>query len=256
VGDYLIGEVAALAHVSVRTLHHYDGIGLLKPSGRTAVGYRSYSAADLERLREIVYYRALDFGLDEIAAILDGTGGSRDDHLRRQYHRVRERHRRDTALLAAIEHELEARDMGIKLTPEEQFEVFGTDAFGGEYADEAEQRWGDTDAWRESQRRASAYTKDDWLAIKAEGEAVEAGFAAAFRAGEPADGLRATQLAQAHRDHISRWFYDCSAEMHVGLAQMYIGDERFADHFDQRVPGLAVYVRDAILANAARPSGG
>lgn len=145
--------------------------------------------------------------------------------------------------------------MGINLTPEEQFEVFGTDAVGGEYADEAEQRWGETDAWRESQRRTSAYTKDDWLAIKAEAEAIESGFAEAFGAGEPADGPRAAQLARAHRDHISRWFYDCSAEMHVGLAEMYVGDERFADRFDQRAPGLAAYVRDAIVSNAAHGSG-
>ena len=93
--------------------------------------------------------------------------------------------------------------MGIALTPEEQFEIFGTDKFT-QYAEEAEQRWGDTEAWKQSQRRSAAYTKEDWITIKAQADANIAGFAEAMRAGEPAAGTVAMDLAEEHRQHISR----------------------------------------------------
>ena len=217
---YTVGEVARLAHVSVRTLHHYDGIGLLTPSTRSAGGYRLYSESDLHRLRQVLFYRELEFGLEEIAEILADASAGTDDHLRRQHRLLRERRTRDQALLAAIEKEMEARKMGISLTPEEQFEIFGTDKLE-EHTEEARQRWGDTDAWQQSQRRTAAYTKDDWIAIKAESDASIDGFASALRAGEPATGTVAMDLAEAHRQHISRWFYDCDYEMHRGLADIY-----------------------------------
>ena len=252
--ELTVGEVSRVAHVSVRTLHHYDAIGLLVPSGRTQAGYRLYSAADLERLRQIRLYRELDFGLDEIADILDGANTSATDHLRRQHRLLTERVARDEALLSAVETEMEARNMGISLTPEEQFEIFG-DAPLDEYAEEAGSRWGDTAAWKESQRRTRRYTKSDWLEINAEADANTGAFAAAFRAGQAVDGTTAMDLAEAHRMHITRWFYDCDYGIHRGLGEMYVADARFAAVFDQVEPGLAVYVRNAICANADRAEG-
>ena len=249
--EYTVGEVARLAHVSVRTLHHYDDIGLLAPSGRTAAGYRLYSEADLRRLRQVLFYRQLDFGLDEIAAMLADAGAGTDDHLRRQHRLVRERQARDQALLRAIEKEMEARQMGIALTPEEQFEIFGT-AKLGQYTQEARQRWGDTEAWQQSRQRAASYTKDDWIAIQAEADQNVAEFASALRAGEPATGAVAMDLAQAHRQHLSRWFFDCGPDLHRGLAQMYVADPRFAANYDNVAAGLARYVSDAMQANAER----
>src|SRR5215467_3171902 len=248
---YTVGEVARLACVSVRTLYFYDGIGLLTPSARSAGGYRLYSEAVLHRLRRVLFYRELDFGLEEIAEILADAATGTDDHLRRQHRLLRERRARDEALLRAIEKEMEARAMGISLTPEEQFEIFGTDRLG-EYAEEARQRWGDTGAWHESQRRSAAYTKDDWIAIKAEADAGISGFAEAIRAGEPATGQMAMDLAEAHRQHISRWFYDCDHEMHRGLADIYVSDPRFTAAYDDIEPGFSQYVHDAIYANSSR----
>ncbi len=249
--DYTVGEVADLAHVSVRTLHHYDDIGLLTPSGRSAAGYRLYSGADLRRLQQVLLYRELDFGLDEIAQILADPDPAAGDHLRRQHRMLRQRQARDQALMSAIEKEMEARQMGISLTPEEQFEIFGTDKFG-EYTEEARQRWGDTDAWQQSQRRTAAYTKADWVAIKSEADGSIQAFAEALRAGEPATGSTAMDLAEDHRQHISRWFYDCGYDMHRGLAEMYVADPRYTKTYDDIAPGLSGYVRDAILANADR----
>jgi DNA-binding transcriptional MerR regulator len=250
-GLYTVGEAARLAHVSVRTLHHYDEIGLLTPSGRSPAGYRLYSSDDLRRLQQILLYRELDFGLDEIAAMLADPDAGTDEHLRRQHQLLRARRDRAGRLLAAIEREMEARKMGISLTPEEQLEIFGTDKLE-EHAAEAEQRWGNTDAWQESRRRTAAYTKQDWIAIKTEADANIAGFADAIGAGEPADGTVAMDLAEEHRQHLGRWFYDCGYDMHRGLAELYISDPRYMASYDEIEPGFSQYVHDAIVANADR----
>jgi MerR family transcriptional regulator, thiopeptide resistance regulator len=142
--------------------------------------------------------------------------------------------------------------MGISLTPEEQFEVFGTDKVGGEWADEAEQRWGNTKAYKQSQQRTSKYTKQDWVKLKAEADEGLRAFADALRSGTPADSPAAMDLAEAHREYISRWFYDCDHDTHRGLAQMYTADPRFTKLYEHIAPGLAQYVHDAIVANAAR----
>jgi DNA-binding transcriptional MerR regulator len=248
--SYSVGALADLAHVSVRTLHHYDDIGLLRPSDRTSAGHRRYSVADLQRLREILFYRELDFGLDEIASMLADPGTGTDAHLRVQHRMLRARIERHQQLLRALEKEMEARQMGISLTPDEQFEVFGTDKVGGEWADEAEQRWGDTDAYKDSQRRTAAYTKDDWARLKAESDDGLRAFRDAMLAGTPADAPAGRELAEAHRQFLNRWFYDCGHEMHRGLAEMYVSDERFTQTYDAVAPGLAQYVHDAIVANA------
>ena len=246
-----VGEVAALAGVTVRTLHHYDRIGLLSPSGRTGAGYRQYAPADLDRLHQVLLYRELGFPLEEVATLLDDPAADPEAHLRRQHALLRDRLDRTTAMVAAVEKEMEARAMGISLTPEERFEVFG-EHDPAQYDAEVEERWGETDAYAQSKRRTAAYSKDDWLRIKAEGEDIEARFAAALQSGVPADSAQAMDLAEEHRQQISRNFYDCPPEMHAGLGRMYVEDERFTAHYEQRAAGLAQYVSDAVQANAAR----
>jgi DNA-binding transcriptional MerR regulator len=258
VSDYTVGAVARLAGVSVRTLHHYDQIGLLTPAGRSAAGYRLYSLADLDRLHRILFYRELGFPLDEIVQLMadpvrgDGEAGGAPCHLRRQHRLLREQITRWQDLLAAIEKEMEALHMGISLTPEEQFEIFGTDKVGGEWAQEAERRWGGTDAWQQSQRRTATYTKQDWIEIQAEATAINQAFLDAVRAGQPATGEQAMAVAERHRQHISQRFYECDPAMHRCLAELYLADQRFGKNYEDMAPGLAQYVHDAMLANAAR----
>ena len=135
-------------------------------------------------------------------------------------------------------------------TTEELKELFG-EGFSDDYAAEAEQRWGDTDAWRQSAQRTAAFTTQDWADVKAEGAAVMAAFAEAFDAGAPADSDAACQAAEAHRSSIGR-FYDCSYAMQCALAEMYLADPRFTATYEAQRVGMAQYVHDAIKANAAR----
>ena len=252
--SYSVGQVADLAGVTIRTLHYYDGIGLLSPSGRSAAGYRIYEDSDLERLQQILFYRELEFTLEEIATIVDDPRTDAVGHLRRQRGLLTERIERLRKLVAAIDYELEAREMDIKLTPEEKLEVFG-DFNPEDHAQEAERRWGDTDAYRQSQRRVSSYAKEDWLKIKAEHDEVAANRAALFESRTAPDSEEAMAAAEAHRQHISRWYYDCSHEIHRGLGEMYVSDESFRTNYDALAPGLSEFIRDAIRANAERTSG-
>ena len=246
---YTVGKVADLSGVTIRTLHHYDEVGLLSPGGRSEAGYRIYGDSDLERLQRILFYRELGFTLDEISTIVDDPRTDALGHLRRQRELLTGRIDR---LRAMVDYEMEARTMDIPLTPEERLEVFG-EFRPEDYAEEAEQRWGGTEAYKESQRQVSSYTKEDWQRLKAEEEEIRARLAAALEAGLAPDSEEAMAAAEAHRRHISRWFYECSYEVHRGLTKMYVSDERFRSNYDGTAPGLAAFIRDAAHASRAEP---
>lgn len=248
-----VGEVARVAGVTVRTLHHWDAVGLLRPSGRSAGGYRVYDGDDLARLQRVLAYRELGFGLEETAALLDDPEVDELEQLRRQRALLVEQRERLGRIITTIETTMEARTMGIRLTPAEMLEVFGGDPT--EHAAEAEERWGDTDAHRESAKRTSTYTKADWQRYRAGSDDLVARMAEALRAGVAADSVEAMDLAEEHRRQIEAWFYACGAEMHRGLGDMYVADERFAASYEPHAAGLTRWLRDAIHANADRQDG-
>jgi MerR family transcriptional regulator, thiopeptide resistance regulator len=249
--SYSVSQIARLAGVSVRTLHHYDRIGLLSPAERSDAGYRRYGDDDLRRLQQVMFYRELGFALSDITDLISDPNAEPGEHLRRQHALLVARLERTGRLVMAVERAMEAEKLGISLTPEERLEVFG-DHDPAQYADEVTERWGDTDAYHTVRQRTKAYGKQDWLAIKAEAAHLTAALAAARTAGEAPDSAAAMDAAEQHRQHIIRWFYDCPPEMHRRLGEMYVADERFAANYDAVAPGLAAYIRDAFAANAGR----
>ncbi|NRQ40782.1 MerR family transcriptional regulator [Nonomuraea sp. NN258] len=246
-----VGQVARLAGTTVRTLHHYDEIGLLTPTERTSAGYRRYTDDDLVRLQHILLYRELGFPLEEIAVILDEPHTDELTHLRRQHELLTRRSQHLDGIITAVERAIEARTMNITLTPEERFEIFG-DFRPEDHDAEAERRWGGSEEYAQSRRRVATYTPADWLQLKAEAAALSDDLVAAYKAGLPADGEHAMDLAERHRGHIVRWFYDCTHHIHRCLGDMYVEDPRFTATFDALAPGLAGYLRQAIHANARR----
>ena len=245
-----VGQVAATFGVTVRTLHHDDEVGLLAPSERSSAGYRLYTGEDLDRLATIVTYRRLGLALDDVGSLLRGDGSS-IEHLRRQrdavMHQVDELHRLVDAIDTRLEREMTERPA----TTQEMKEIFG-DGFEDEYRAEAEERWGETDAWKQSAARTRTYTPGDWERIKAESAAVNDAFVAALTAGKPATSPEAMAAAEAHRVQIETWFYDLTHDFHRGLGDMYVADPRFTKTYEDIAPGLAAYVKDAIHANADR----
>ncbi len=258
-GRWKVSEVARMAHVTVRTLHHYDEIGLLSPSDRTDAGYRLYATRDLERLQQILLYRELGFPLEGIAQVLDEPAMERGAALRAQRALLEEKVRGLETILRAVDRTLESMERGEAMSGDELFEGFeALDApddvkeHQAKHQKEVVERWGDTDAYKQSMRRARGYSRQDWERIKAEQEAVEADMAALLAAGADPAGEEAMAVAERHRRHIHDNFYACSYEMHAGLADMYEADPRFAAHYEERAGGLCAFTVAAIRANAMR----
>ena len=213
-----VGAVATLTGVSVRALHHYDRIGLVVPSVRTPAGYRGYTDADIERLHLVLVYRSIGLPLDEIHTLLDNADADVVAHLQRQHALLTEQAGRLKDTIKAVE------------------------------AAEAEKRWGDTDAWKQSRQRTAGLTKDDWARVKADGDTLLDALAEAKRAGVVPGSPQADELAARHRASIEQ-FYDCGDDMHRCLVQMYLADERFTRYYDEVEPGLAQYLHDIVVAS-------
>jgi DNA-binding transcriptional MerR regulator len=249
--DRTVGDVARVSGVSVRTLHHYDAIGLLPPRERAGSGYRIYSDADLARLQQILFFRELGFGLEDIGRIMNDPAYAPREALKVQRTMLRDKAAQLDRMAEAVDAAIDAIERGTTVDEKDMFEVFG-DFDPKQYEAEVEERWGGTEAFKESARRTRHYTKADWQRFKDESLQIGTDTARLMDEGVPADDPRAMDLAEQARVQIDAWFYPCSHEMHVNLAEMYIADPRFTATYEKIHEGMAVYWHDAILANAVR----
>lgn len=248
---YTIGEVAKLASVSVRTLHHYDSIGLVSPSERSASGYRLYCLNDLETLQQVLFYRECGFTLDAIKQLMFNPAVDREHALSSQRHQLANQSVRLQAMIDLIDRTLQSLRKGVAMNPEDMFSVFG-DFDPSQYEDEAKQRWGDTDAYKESARRTKAYTAADWKRIQQSNEKVSLALIAAFDGGVRPESIEAMDIAESARLAIDHAFYPCSHQMHTALAEAYVSDARFRAYYDDQREGLAAWFAAAIQANGRR----
>ena len=244
--EWTVGPAARLAGTTVRTLHHYDAIGLVRPSRRCASGYRTYTEADIDRVRRVLLYRELGLPLRKIARVMagyDATGSRRATValLKEQLAALHEQAHRLEHRMLAVQRELEAVEMGVKLTQEQKRALFGDNWVENEeaYAQEARTRWGQTEAWKVSQERTQHYSVKDWRSIQDEANDLLRRFAELLTRGDPPDGAAAVEVAEAHRVHLDRWFFPVNHQSHRALADMYGADPRFRAHFDDRQTGLA-----------------
>jgi len=252
---FTIGELARLAGISVRTLHHYDEVGLVRPSARTAAGYRLYDDADVRRLQLVLVHRELGLSLDDIARLLaaavDGTAVLAQ--LREHRARLIDKRTRLDAMVTAVDAALHLAETEQVMSGEQVRSMF--DGFDSEaYADEAAERWGETPEHAETARRTKRYGKAEWAAIRREGDAVYARFAELMNDGAAPDDPRVAAAVTAHREHIDRWFYPCSPAIQRGLAQLYVDDPRFTANIDRVAPGLAAYLHASIIGQPDAPA--
>ena len=231
-----IKEFSLLTGVSVRTLHYYDEIGLLKPCHVDRQnGYRFYDETSLERMQEILFYRELDFSLKSIGEILASPGYDKQKALSEQRRLLTLKKERLEGLIAA----LEGAEKG-----EIAMNVFDNSAYKTarrQYEEEAKQRWGATAAYAEYQQRG-----DDSADATAGLMTVFGAFAACKAAGETADGKTAQGIVRQLQDYITAHFYTCTAPILAGLGQMYVGDERFRENIDRYGVGTAEFAAQAI----------
>jgi DNA-binding transcriptional MerR regulator len=243
---YTVKAVSDLAGVSIRTLHHYDAIGLVRPRERSEAGYRLYGRSDLERLQQVLFFKELGFGLGEIKEILD-----RPDFDRRQAlldHRELLTHRKDRIerLIRAVDRTLEGMEEGNSV--EERVWFDGFDA--AQYEEEARQRWGHTAAYKESRERAAGYGQADWEAIGAEQTAILREIAA-LADRKPGDPEVLAAVGRMHR-FINERFYACSLEMFRGLGDLAVSDSRFTETYEKLRPGLAAFYATAVAEYCGR----
>ncbi len=248
-GELTVGQTAALVGVSVRTLHHWDEIGLVVPAARSWAGYRLYGPDDVARIHRVLVYRETGMTLAEVARVLDDPGADAEAHLVRQRELLRARIAHLTRMLRAVDTMMERNSMGEHLTPQQQAEILGV-GWNPAWQEEAEERWGGTDEWAQSAARKDAMTREDWARVAKEASDLEADLAAAMREGvEPGDE-RANALAERHRASIDQWF-DTTYSKQVLIARGYVADPRFTAHYDRLEVGLAAWLKGIIDANAA-----
>ena len=235
-----VHEVSRLAGVSVRTLHHYDAVGLLKPTCVTQAGYRLYDDMALERLQMILFFRELQFPLKEIRTILDDPGFDQKEALRQQIRLLELQKERIGRLISYAQKQMEEGDTDM------DFDTFDREELD-RYKEEVKQRWGGTEAYRESQEKAAAGVQPD-----AEGLMTIFRDLGAMKTSQPEDPSAQAKVAEL-QDHISQHFYTCTKEILKGLGEMYAEDERFRRNIDKAGgEGTAVFVRDAIRIYCSR----
>ena len=248
-GELTVGQVAGLVGVSVRTLHHWDEIGLVVPSARSWAGYRLYEPDDVARIHRVLVYRENGMPLAEVARILDDPDVDATAHLARQRELLQHRIAHLTRMLRAVDTMMEKNSMGENLTPQQQAEILGAE-WDPAWQEEAEERWGDSDEWAQAAARKAAMTRQDWARVAEETEALETDLANAMREGVVPGSERANALAERHRAGIDRWF-DTTYSKQVLIARGYVADSRFTAYYDKRESGLAAWIKEIIDANAA-----
>ena len=232
-----IKEFAAFTGVSVRTLHYYDEIGLLRPADvdRTT-GYRFYDEDSLLRMQEILFYRELDFSLKSIGEILSSPNYHKSKVLQDQKKLLMLKKERLERLIRAID-DAENGEKVMKAFDNSEFENYKT---------EAKERWGNTDAYKEHAEKAKTYGKDKWSSLAAEMDIIFGEFAVCMKNGTAPDGEETQSLVRKLQNHITENYYHCTGEILAGLGRMYVADERFKNNIDQHADGTAAYVSEAI----------
>jgi DNA-binding transcriptional MerR regulator len=239
-----------LTGVTVRALHHYDEVGLLRPSQRTAAGYRLYDERDVLRLQQVLVLRELGVPLDEIGPAIDAAA-DRAALLRKHRAQLAENRTRIDAMLAAVDAALGVLERGNPQMQPDDFKAMFDGFNPADYEQEVRERWGATEAYTESARRTRQYGKPEWEAIRNESEEIYARLGQLMQQGAAAHDPAVQAAVDDHRKHLERWFYPCSSQMHKGLGEMFVADPRFTASLDKKAgPGFAQFFRDAIAASA------
>lgn len=239
---YTVQKLARLAGISVRTLHHYDQIRLLKPSTVERNGYRYYEEMELLRLQQILFFRELDFPLLEIKEILDRKGLDKAKVFEDQKKLLELKRARLDGLISSICTTIKNMNTDSKSSDKELYDAFKDDDVK-QYQDEVKARWGNTDAYTQSQAKVSKMTKAEMDKLKEEGKKFTQKLADSMNLPIESDEVQAL-VAQHHKG--IEFFYPCSTEMYRNLGKMYVDDPRFTAYYDKFAPGLAVFLRDAI----------
>ncbi len=232
-----IREFAEFAGVSVRTLHYYDEIGLLKPASVDRfTGYRYYDDNSVLRMQEILFYRELDFSLKSIGEILSSPNYDKEKALKEQKKLLTLKKERLERLIFSIDNAVKGENV-MSIFDNSEFEA---------YKAEVKERWGSTEASAEFESKTRDYSKERFADINSGLENIFRDFAELMQNGAEPNSAEAQSLVKKLQDYITENYYTCTDEILKGLGQIYIADERFKNNIDKHADGTAEYVSKAI----------
>ena len=247
--EYTVNQLASLSGVSKRTLRYYDAIGLLAPRRAADNGYRLYGPREVDRLQQILFYRALGVPLEAIGRLLSAPDFDREKALEAHLSALLEKRAELEALIGNVTKTICAMKGETMMTDQEKFEGFKQKMLSDNedaYGDEIRSRYGD-EAVDASYAKVAGMSEEQWQKSQALSAAVNQALKEAFDSGDPAceAAMRACDL---HRQWLCLFWKDgtYSKEAHKGLAEMYAADPRFAAYYDRIAPGCARFFRDAI----------
>ncbi|MCY7945776.1 MerR family transcriptional regulator [Bacillus atrophaeus] len=244
---YQVKEVADMTGISIRTLHHYDHIQLLKPASVTESGYRQYSDADLERLQQILFFREIGFRLEEIKKMIDHPEFNREAALRSQKEILLKKKLRLENMIQTVERTMAAIEGREIMSKQDLFaglSMKDIEDHQKKYTEEARALYG-TEIVDQTEKKMAAYTKDEWAMMMSEWNGIYERIAGTMTAG-PGDP-QAQAAVEDFRNHISKHFYECTLDIFRGLGNLYVSDQRFTDNINKYGPGLAAFLREAII---------
>lgn len=248
--EYTVKALSELSGVTPRTLRWYDKVGILRPGRTTAAGYRLYGLEEVDRLQQILFYRELGFSLSRIQSILDAPDFDRQAALRGHLSALRQQRERLEALINTVERTLLNRKGEIAMSDKEKFEGFKRElAEKNErlYGKEAREAYGSgpVEAAQKNLMGLSPELFQRWQDLDRE---LREGLAAAVQAEEDPAGPEGKRLSRLHREWLTILMPDCDDTRQVGIARLYVADERFTAYYDGETPGCARFLRDAVAA--------
>ncbi len=245
--EYTVQKLARLAGVSPRALRHYDDIGLLKPRRTSSSGYRIYGAAEVDLLQQILFYRELGVGLDEIRSIVTSPGFDRTTALRQHHARLLDRKEQIEKLIANVEMSLALAERGVQMRDQAKFEGLKKKLVADneqQYGPEIRARYGDAAVDR-SNRRLQEMSADQYARQEQLAREIDETLRTAFEEGDPG-GTAAQRACELHKQWLMHYWDRYTPEAHLALGQMYVDDERFTAYYDRIAPGCAIFLRDAL----------
>ncbi|WP_105619696.1 MerR family transcriptional regulator [Vallitalea okinawensis] len=243
---YRVKEVAQMVGISVRTLHYYDEIDLLKPDEVTEAGYRYYSDSNLEVLQQILFFKEMDFNLSEIRDILNDPSFNRKEALlTHKGFLIKKRNRLDR-IINNVDKTLNTMKGEMDMNQKDMFDGFDMteiEKYKEQYREEVREKY-DTAKVKECEEKTDSYTKKDWAIIQKASEEITQSISRKMNLGPSHPEIQ--QLMDDYRAHITRYFYECTPEIFKGLGEMYVADPRFTAYYEKYKEGLATFMKEAI----------
>lgn len=245
--EYTVQKLGELAGISTRTLRYYDEIGILKPARINSSGYRIYGQAEVDRLQQILFYRELGVSLDSIKNIITAPSFDGANALKEHREKLLEKREQLDLLIANVDKTIAVTEGRLKMANKEKFEGFKQkmiDDNEKKYGKEIREKYGN-DTIDKSNAKLKNMTQEQYEAVTKLEQQVKETLAQAFATGDPASDI-AQKAADLHKQWLTFYWSSYSKEAHAGIAQMYVDDDRFKAYYDEKQPGAAEFLRDAI----------